>query len=125
MVDGVEDRKYSENHIWVLKDGDTASLGITDHAQEKLGGIMFINLPDVGDVVKEGQRFGDVESIKTVSDLISPVSGEVIEVNEEAADDPELINEDPYANWLIKVKLESTAVGLMDEKEYDTRKEEL
>lgn len=125
MVDGVEDRKYSENHIWVLKDGDTASLGITDHAQEKLGGIMFINLPDVGDVVKEGQRFGDVESIKTVSDLISPVSGEVIEVNEEAADDPELINEDPYANWLIKVKLESTAAGLMDEKEYDTRKEEL
>ncbi len=107
-----------------MLDGDTATLGITDHAQEKLGGIMFVNLPEVGEKVRTGQRFGDVESIKTVSDLISPVDGEVLLVNENVEDDPELINEDAYGNWLIKVKLESGAENLLDEAEYEARKEE-
>ncbi len=124
-VDSKGERRYSDDHIWIVTEGDNAVLGITDHAQEQLGGIMFINLPDVGDKVRAGQRFGDVESIKTVSDLISPVNGEVIGINENAAEEPELVNEDPYENWLIKVRLESAPEGLMDENEYNTRKEGL
>ena len=112
------ERLFSKHHIWVLKEGDTGILGITDHAQEKLKSIMFVNLPDTGDMISDGKRFGDIESIKTVSDLIAPVSGEVTDVNEELIDSPELLNDAPYDNWLIKVKNISSLEDLMDEETY-------
>lgn len=109
---------FSKNHIWVLPIGDTVRLGVSDHAQKKLGNIMFLNLLDVGEKVLIGQRFGDVESIKTVSDLISPVDGKVIAVNEGLIDEPESINEAPYESWFIEVKVRSLEEGLMDENAY-------
>ncbi|MBQ6196143.1 MAG: glycine cleavage system protein GcvH [Lachnospiraceae bacterium] len=95
--------QYSRSHEWLSQDGDSAIVGITDFAQHELGDVVFINLPDVGDEVVAGEAFGDVESVKAVSDLISPVSGTVSEINEELLDAPELLNEDPYENWIIKV----------------------
>lgn len=109
---------FSKSHIWVLQIGDTVRLGVSDHAQKKLGNIMFLNLPDAGEEVLIGQRFGDIESIKTVSDLISPVDGKVIAVNEELIDEPESINEAPYESWFIEVKVRSLEEGLMDENAY-------
>lgn len=114
-------RRYSGNDIWVEaagETGETLKLGITDYAQEKLKTVMFINLPEAGDTVAAGEKFGDVESVKTVSDLISPVDGEVVRVNEELQDEPERINEDPYACWLIEVKPARAPEGLMDEETY-------
>ena len=119
------DRLISRDHIWMVADGETAILGITDHAQEKLGNIMFLNLPEVGEMLTPGRRFGDIESIKTVSDLISPVEGEVIKVNEELADEPGLINEAPYESWLIEVRVGAVPGDLMDEATYLSRKEDL
>ncbi len=95
--------QYSRSHEWLSQDGDSAIVGITDFAQHELGDVVFINLPEVGDEVVAGEAFGDVESVKAVSDLISPVSGTVSEINEELLDAPELLNEDPYENWIIKV----------------------
>ncbi|MBQ5953918.1 MAG: glycine cleavage system protein GcvH [Lachnospiraceae bacterium] len=95
--------QYSRSHEWLSQDGDSAIVGITDFAQHELGDVVFINLPEVGDEVVAGEAFGDVESVKAVSDLISPVSGTVREINEELLDAPELLNEDPYENWIIKV----------------------
>lgn len=109
---------FSKSHIWVLQIGDTVRLGVSDHAQKKLGNIMFLNLPDAGEEVLIGQRFGDIESIKTVSDLISPVDGKVIAVNEELIDEPESINEAPYESWFIEVKVRSLEECLMDENAY-------
>lgn len=109
---------FSKSHIWVLQIGATVRLGVSDHAQKKLGNIMFLNLPDAGEEVLIGQRFGDIESIKTVSDLISPVDGKVIAVNEELIDEPESINEAPYESWFIEVKVRSLEEGLMDENAY-------
>lgn len=111
-------RFYSKDHIWVEQDGDICRLGISNHAQEKLGNVMFLNLPEMGEVLVSGERFGDIESIKTVSDLISPVSGEVIAVNEVLLDAPEEINERPYECWMLKVKADIKTEGLMDEDEY-------
>ena len=96
--------QYSRSHEWLNLDGDTAVIGISDFAQHELGDVVFINLPEVGDEVTAGEAFGDVESVKAVSDLISPVSGTVLEINEELLDSPELLNDDPYANWIIKVE---------------------
>lgn len=115
---------FSNKHIWIDDKGDTALLGITDHAQSRLGAIMFINLPDIGERVECNERFGDIESVKTVSDLISPVSGEVVSVNEELMDEPESINEAPFKSWFVEVKVESRIDDLMDEKTYNTHKGE-
>lgn len=109
---------YSKNHLWVKAEGDIAEIGITDYASEELGGILFVNLPDVGDAMKAGERFGDVESTKTVSDLISPVDGEVVAVREELLDDPEAISDDPFETWLIKARIEGLPDDLMGEEEY-------
>ena len=117
------ERLFSKDHIWILADEGTATIGITDYAQEKLGSIMFLNLPEVGDGISTGERFGDVESIKTVSDLISPVDGEVLKVNEDLVDEPDAINEDPYENWFIEVKVASLSRDLMDEETYLAKKE--
>lgn len=101
----LEDLRYADSHEWVKLDGDTATVGITDYAQHALGNIVYVDMPEVGDEVNAGEEFGAVESVKAASDLISPVSGEVIEINEALEEEPELVNQDPYANWIMKVKV--------------------
>ena len=99
--------KYSKSHEWVKMDGDVAVIGISDFAQDALGDVVFINLPAEGDAVTAGESFGDVESVKAVSDIISPVSGTICAVNEALADAPETLNSDPYgAGWLYKIRLD-------------------
>jgi glycine cleavage system H protein len=98
--------QYTKEHEWVLVEGGNGTIGITDHAQHELGDIVFVDLPKVGAKVAKGQTFGSVESVKAVSDIYAPVSGEVTEINEALAKTPEKLNEDPHGDaWLIKVKL--------------------
>lgn len=114
--------KYSEDHEWVKVDGDTVTIGITEFAQSELGDIVFVELPEEGDEIAKGDDFGSVESVKTVSELYAPVSGEVLEVNEELEDSPELVNESPYEEaWMLKVKLRDASEldELMDAAAYD------
>ena len=101
----LEGLKYAESHEWVKVEGDIAVIGISDFAQHSMGDLSYVDMPSVGDDVAAGEEFGAVESVKAASDLISPVSGTVIEVNEALEDEPELLNEDPYANWIIKVQM--------------------
>ncbi|MDB5078856.1 MAG: glycine cleavage system protein [Chloroflexi bacterium] len=102
--------KYSKEHEWVRLEGDVAVIGITEFAQDELGDIVYVEQPKVGDEVRQNSQFGVVESVKTVSDLYSPVSGEVVEVNDDVTSSPEHINKDPYgAGWIIKVKVSDTA----------------
>ncbi len=105
----IEGLHYSESHEWVKVEGGVAVIGISDFAQSELGDITYVDLPEVGDEVNAEEDFGAVESVKSSSDLISPVSGEVCEVNSALEDKPELINEDPYGNWIIKVKMSDPA----------------
>ena len=111
--------KYSKSHEWIraLKEG--VEIGITDFAQNALGSLVFVNLPEAGDSVEVGQAFADVESVKAVSDIFCPVSGVVSEVNEALLDHPELINEDPYAAWLIRVSPVTGAEELLDAAGYE------
>ena len=111
--------KYTKDHEWMKLEGDTAIIGITDFAQDALGDVVFINLPEVGDEVTAGESFGDVESVKAVSDVNSPVSGVIVAVNEELADSPELLNEDPYGAWIIKVEQISGQEDLLDAAAYE------
>ena len=113
------DLKYSKSHEWVKMEGDVAVIGITDFAQDALGDVVFINLPGVGDAVTAGDAFGDVESVKAVSDLVSPVSGEITEVNEAIADAPEVLNSDPYGSWIIKVSGITDTEELLDAAAYE------
>ena len=101
----LENLRYSDSHEWVSLDGLVATVGITDYAQHALGNIVYVDMPEVGDEVTAGEEFGAVESVKAASDLISPVSGEVIEINEALDDAPELLNEDAFANWIMKVRV--------------------
>lgn len=101
----IEGLFYAESHEYVKIDGEYGYVGITDYAQHELGNVVYVDMPDEGDEVEAGEDFGAVESVKAASDLISPVTGEVVEINSALADSPELINSDPYANWIIKVKL--------------------
>ncbi len=110
--------KYSKSHEWVRLDGDVAVVGISDYAQDALGDVVFVNLPQVGDEVFAGEGFGDVESVKAVSDLISPVSGVVCAVNEELEDSPEALNADPYGAWIIKVERVTDEEELLDAADY-------
>ncbi|WP_288286263.1 glycine cleavage system protein GcvH [uncultured Prevotella sp.] len=96
---------YSESHEYVKVEGNIGYVGISDYAQHALGNVVYVDMPDVDDEVEAGSEFGAVESVKAASDLIAPVSGVVIEVNEKLGDQPELINQDPYENWIIKVEL--------------------
>jgi len=101
-----ETYKYTKEHEWVLIEGGTGTIGITDHAQHELGDIVFVDLPKAGTAVTKGQTFGSVESVKAVSDIYAPVSGQVVESNEALAASPEKLNEDPHgAAWLIKIKM--------------------
>ena len=111
--------KYSNDHEWVRMDGDVAVVGVSDFAQDALGDLVFVNLPEVGDTDTAGEPFGDVESVKAVSDLLSPVSGTVCEINEELLDAPEKINEDPYGAWMIKVEGAEEGEDLMDAAAYE------
>ena len=101
-----DDRRYAESHEWVRVDGDVGTVGITDHAQKQLGEIVYLELPEVGHMYDAGDEFGTVESVKAVSELFTPISGEVVEVNKAAVTEPGIINDDPFGDgWLIKVKL--------------------
>jgi glycine cleavage system H protein len=118
------DLRYSKDHEWTRVDGDRAVVGITDYAQEQLGDIVYVELPAVGARVRAGEAFGVVESVKAVSDLYAPVSGEVVEVNQEMADHPEWVNQDPYGKaWLIAVIMDDPreADGLLDAAGYEVR----
>lgn len=112
--------KYSRSHEWVQDNGDgTFTIGITDFAQDALGDLVFANLPEEGDAVTAEQAFGDVESVKAVSDVMSPVTGEVVAINEEILDAPESINEDPYGAWFIKVANVTDTEELLDAEAYE------
>ena len=100
-----QDRRYARTHEWATQENDLVRVGISDYAQEQLGDIVFLELPEVGRTVQQGDPLGTVESVKAVSDLFAPVSGEVVEVNEELADQPELVNQDPYgAGWMAVIR---------------------
>ena len=112
--------KYAETHEWVKVEGDIALIGISDYAQHELGDVVYVDFPEEGDEITKGEEFGAVESTKAASDLIAPVSGTVVAINESLDDAPELINEDPYANWMIKVQLTDASEldDLMDADAY-------
>ncbi|MBO4593121.1 MAG: glycine cleavage system protein GcvH [Bacteroidaceae bacterium] len=120
MAKVIEGLYYAESHEYVKVEGDFGYVGITDYAQEQLGNVVYVDAPDVDDEVTQGEEFGAVESVKAASDLMSPVSGTVVEVNEALADSPELVNEDAYANWIIKVQLsdKSELDNLLDAAAY-------
>ena len=118
----VEGLKYSQTHEWVKVEGDMAVIGVTDFAQKEMGEITYVDCPDVDDEVERGSEFGALESVKAASDLFSPVSGVVIEVNDAVVDDPKLVNEDAFSNWIIKVQMSdpSELDDLMDAAAYKT-----
>ena len=121
MAKVIEGQYYSESHEYVKVEGDFGYVGITDYAQHALGNVVYVDMPEVDDEVEAGEDFGAVESVKAASDLISPVSGTVVEVNEALEDEPELLNKDAFANWIIKVELSDKAEldNLMDAKAYE------
>lgn len=113
-----EELKYTKSHEWVKEEDGVITVGLTDYAQSALGDIVFINLPEEGDDVTAGQAFSDVESVKAVSDVFSPVTGKVAAINEDLLDNPALVNEEPYEAWLIKVEAVSDTEELMDAAAY-------
>jgi glycine cleavage system H protein len=112
--------KYTKDHEWVELSGDRAKVGITEYAQQQLGDVVYLELPDVGVKLKQGQSFGTIESVKAVSDLYSPLSGEVVEVNTALKDKPEAVNKDPHGSWMIVVKVANPAEAsaLLDPTQY-------
>ena len=127
MAKVLEGLYYAESHEYVKVEGNIGYVGITDYAQHALGNVVYVDMPDVDDEVTAGEEFGAVESVKAASDLISPVSGVVIEVNESLEDEPELINADAYENWIIKVELSDASEldNLMDATAYSAYVEKL
>ncbi len=122
-MDFPKDLKYTEEHEWVLVEDDIVTIGVTDFAQDQLGDIVFVELPEVGDTLEVGDTFGVVESVKAVSDVYAPVSGEVVEINEALPDEPEALNNSPYdEGWMIKMKLTDSGAlaDLMDVAAYQT-----
>ena len=116
----IEGLKYSESHEWVKVEDGLAVIGVTDFAQKEMGDITYVDMPDVDDEVSAGEEFGALESVKAASDLISPVSGKVVELNEALDDTPELVNEDAFENWIIKVEMSDASEldALMDAAAY-------
>ncbi|KAF1874620.1 hypothetical protein Lal_00007234 [Lupinus albus] len=117
----LKDLKYADSHEWVKVDGNSATVGITDHAQDHLGDVVYVELPEIGATVKQGEGFGAVESVKATSDVNSPVSGKVVDVNEELSSSPALVNSSPYKKgWIIKVELSDNGElnNLMDSDQY-------
>lgn len=121
MANVIEGLYYTKSHEYVKVEGDFGYIGITDFAQSQLGTVVYVDMPEEGDEVNAGEEFGAVESVKAASDLISPVSGEVVEVNEKLEDEPNLVNKDAFGNWIIKVNLsdKSELDGLLDAKAYE------
>ena len=120
-MDFPDELKYTEEHEWVLVEEDIATIGITDFAQEQLGDVVFVELPEVGDELEAGKSFGVFESVKAVSDVYAPVSGEVVEINDDLPDEPEILNNSPYEDgWMIKIKLSDSSEldDLMDVADY-------
>lgn len=118
-----EEFKYTEEHEWVMVENDVVTIGITDFAQDQLGDVVFVELPEVGDQVQLGKPFGVVESVKAVSDVYAPVTGEVLEVNDTLPDDPETLNNSPYEEgWMLKIRLTEAAEldDLMDAEAYQS-----
>jgi len=115
-----DDRKYTKDHEWVRVLGDMAEVGITDFAQQQLGDVVYMELPEVGSRVVAGQSFGSIESVKAVSELFAPVGGEVVEVNNSVKDHPETVNKDPHSSWMIKVRVSNPgdAAALLDSAQY-------
>ncbi|MCC6163443.1 MAG: glycine cleavage system protein GcvH [Acidobacteria bacterium] len=103
------DLKYTRDHEWIRSSGETADIGITDYAQQQLGDVVFVELPQAGRVLTQGEVFGTIESVKAVSELFSPVAGEIVEVNEALTSAPEQVNSDPHAAWIIRVRPSSAA----------------
>ena len=116
-----DDRKYTKDHEWVRVSGNTAEVGITDYAQQQLGDVVYLELPEVGTTLKAGQSFGTIESVKAVSELYAPVAGEVVEVNSALKDKPETVNSDPHASWMIVLKFTNPAdaASLLDAGQYE------
>jgi glycine cleavage system H protein len=112
--------KYTKDHEWIELDGDSGKVGITDYAQQQLGDVVYVELPEIGARLKQGQSFGTIESVKAVSELYSPVTGEVVDVNTALKDKPETVNKDPHASWMVKIKLSSPgeAGALLDATQY-------
>ena len=117
----VEGLLYSDDHEWIKVEGNVATIGITDHAQDQLGEIVYVELPEVDDEFSAGDAFGVIESVKAASDSFLPVSGKIVEINEALEDEPGSVNEDAYANWLVKVELSdaSEVDSLMDSAKYE------
>jgi glycine cleavage system H protein len=115
------DLKYTKEHEWIRVDGTTGTIGITDFAQQQLGDVVYVELPDVGSTMTAGQVFGTIESVKAVSELFAPVSGEVTETNGSLKDRPDAVNSKPHETWMVKVKLANTGevASLMDAKAYE------
>ena len=126
MSDIPEELKYTREHVWVKVEGDVAVIGVTDYAQEQLGDILFVELPEADEDISAGDVFTELESSRTTLEVFTPVSGTIIESNEELDDSPELINEDAYANWIIKVRLfdDSELDELLSAAEYEAGLEE-
>jgi len=103
-----EDVRYTKDHEWAKVTGDTIKIGISDYAQDQMGDIVFVEMPDVGDTFEEGDEFGTLESVKAVSELYIPIGGEVVAINEELEDTPELLNQDPYGGWIVEIKPKDT-----------------
>lgn len=122
MAASPDDRRYSKEHEWVKADGDVAIIGITDYAQEQLGDVVYVDLPEAGGKVAQFEKMGEIESVKAVSDLYSPVSGEILRVNDAVVSTPEVVNSDPHGDgWLIEVRLSNAGEidALLSAAEYD------
>lgn len=117
----LENLLYNEEHEWIKLEGDVATFGITDYAQNMLGGIVYVELPEEEDEVEKGESFITIESVKAATDVLSPVDGEVVEVNEDLDDSPEALNESPYESWIVKIKLEDASQldSWMDKAAYE------
>jgi glycine cleavage system H protein len=121
-MDVPQDLKYTEEHEWILLEDDVATVGVTDYAQSELGDVVFVELPDVGDLVQQMEPFGTIEAVKTVTDLFAPLSGDVVEVNTLLEENSHLINEDPYGEgWILKIKISDPleAENLMTAEDYE------
>ena len=113
------DLKYTKDHEWVRLSGDTADVGITDYAQQQLGDVVFVDLPAVGTAVTAGAPFGTIESVKAVSELFAPVSGEIVALNDRLAQAPEDVNARPHETWMVKIRVTGGADGLLDSTQYE------
>ena len=116
-----DDRRYTKDHEWIRLSGDTAEVGITDYAQQQLGDVVYMELPDVGSSLTAGESFGSIESVKAVSELFAPVSGEVLEVNDALKQNPEAVNGDPHGSWMVRIRVADAGAvaALLDRTQYE------